>query len=48
MVFFLETNGPLPEAQTKQMLLEWNEIFPDNKLLIVPKGSLNILDIESK
>lgn len=44
MVFMLETEG-MTVAEKDAILEQWQSII-SNKLLIVPKGSLKVLDIE--
>ena len=46
MVFLLETDRRLPEAQAESIHKQWDEIFPDNKLVIMLKGELSILEVE--
>lgn len=42
MVFVLETSDSLPVMQQEHLLEQWNILFPDNKLLILKKDTLQI------
>ena len=42
-VFLLELEAALSENEKAALLLEWNKILPNNPVIIVKKGSLNVL-----
>jgi hypothetical protein len=48
MKFLLEVDKALPERESEAILAHWNTVFPDNKLLIIVKGSIKILDIKDE
>jgi inorganic pyrophosphatase/exopolyphosphatase len=47
MKFLLEVDKSLPEREAEELLKLWYKHFPNNQLLILVKGTVKILDIES-
>lgn len=44
-VFLLEIEKGIVEKEKEAILLAWNGLIP-NKLIIVPKGTLKMLEVE--
>ena len=44
MIFLLELEQSLPEGEKADILQQWEQMFPDNKLIITQRNTLKILE----
>lgn len=42
--FILEVPNPLPERQAESIRDEWNKLFPNNPIIIIPSGTFKIIE----
>lgn len=44
--FLWECESGISDKEKESVVTEWNKLFPDNPLIVVPKGMIKLLELE--